>query len=129
MEALRSDGSLLCSLPDLPEARSSHSQTGLEACGGFYDPVAFYDSIDTDSIDDYDEDTHSTEVTCVRFRGGNWKHSQTLKWERTSHSSWASPEGTVIIGGHFGKVVETTELLNHTTGDSAMHFPLKSSVS
>ena len=33
-EVLHSDGTPWCSLPDLPEGRMFHSQTGPEACGG-----------------------------------------------------------------------------------------------
>ena len=106
VEALSSDGSPWCSLPDLPKKRRDHSQTGLEACGG-----------------------KDTEVTCVHFKEGSWKKSQTLQRKRRYHSSWASPEGTILMGASKGEDTETTEQLNHTTGDSAMHFPLKFSVS
>ena len=34
VEVLHGDGSPWCSLPDLPEGRMFHSQTGPEACGG-----------------------------------------------------------------------------------------------
>ena len=106
VEALSSDGTPWCSLPDLPRNRFDHSQTGLEACGGM-----------------------DTDVTCVHFKGGSWKKSQNLQRKRRYHSSWASPEGTILMGASKGEDTETTELLNHTTGDSAMHFPLKFSVS
>ena len=109
VEALSSDGTPWCSLPDLPRNRYYHSQTGLEACGG--------------------KGVDSNDVTCVHFKGGSWKKSQNLQRKRRYHSSWASPEGTILMGASRGEDTETTELLNHTTGDSAMHFPLKFSVS
>ena len=99
VEVLHSDGTPWCSLPDLPDQRFQHTQTGLEACGGLY-----------------------TETSCIKFSGGKWKPSHKLK-ERYSHSSWASPAGTVLMGGD--PSYETTELLDATTGVSVMHFPLK----
>ena len=111
VEVLHSGGSPWCSLADLPSSRSHHSQTGLEACGGQTSDFANPDS-----------------DTCVHFNGGSWKHSQTLQGSRESHCSWASPEGTVLMGG-WSEDTESTELLNHTTRDSAMHFPLKWGIS
>ena len=34
VEVLSAGGAALCSLPDLPQPRQLHSQTGLTACGG-----------------------------------------------------------------------------------------------
>ena len=104
VELLHSDGTPWCSLPDLPADRFQHTQTGLEACGGV--------------------DTVSGPVdTCIKFSGGKWKHSHKLKKNREGHSGWASPAGTVLMGGtESGK---RTELLDATTGVSVMHFPLK----
>ena len=100
VELLHSDGTPWCSLPDLPEMYYEHSQTGLLTCGGM-----------------------STGTSCIRFSGGKWKPSHKLKKERYYHSSWASPRGTVLMGGSFSG--KTTELLDDTTGVSIMHFPLK----
>ena len=99
VELLHNDGTPWCSLPDLPDGRWYHTQTGLLACGG-----------------------EDTKLSCTKFSGGKWKPSNKLK-ERYSHSSWASPAGTVLMGGH--PSYETTELLDATTGNSVMHFPLK----
>ena len=101
VELLHGDGTPWCSLPDLPEDRWYHTQIGLLTCGG----------------------SHKTGTSCVKFSGGKWKPSHKLKKERDAHSSWASPAGTVLIGG--GVSGKTTELLDDTTGDSVMHFPLK----
>ena len=119
VEVLHSDGSSWCSLPDLPRSRSHHTQTGLEACGG----------TTSDASDHSFDNGYSTQKTCVNFNGGTWNHSQTLYWERDSHCSWVSHAGTLIIGGGLGGDSKTTELLNHTTGDSTLHFPLKFSTS
>ena len=104
VEVLHSDGTPWCSLPDLPEARSYHSQTGLLTCDGAMS-------------------TKKTGTSCIKFSEGKWKPSHKLKEERNSHSSWASPLGTVLMGGL--ATWTTTELLDDTTGVSVMHFPLK----
>ena len=103
MELLHEDGSPWCSLPDLPFGRDYHSQTGLEVCGG--------------------NDANNTFKACLRFGGGSWNPSHNLQEGRNLHSSWASPSGTVLLGGSGSP--ETTELLDDTTGNSVMHFPLK----
>ena len=100
VEVLHSDGTPWCSLPDLPEGRMFHTQTGLLACGGLH-----------------------TTFSCIKFSGGKWKPSHKLKKEHYYHSSWASPLGTVLMGGMDND--KTTELLDDTTGVSIMHFPLK----
>ena len=102
MELLHNDGSPWCSLPDLPESRWDHTQTGLEACGG---------------------GGSATRTTCVRLEAGSWTPSHQLVEKRTSHSSWASPAGTLLIGSTFS--LQTTELLDANTGDSVTSFPLK----
>ena len=103
VEVLHSDGSPWCSLPDLPEARFYHTQTGLEACGGYA--------------------TTANRITCVRLEGGSWTPSHQLVEQRYRHSSWASPAGTLLMGGDYS--LQTTELLDANTGDSVMSFPLK----
>ena len=100
VEVLHSDGTPWCSLPDLPEMYYEHSQTGLLTCGGM-----------------------STGTSCIKFSGGKWKPSHKLKKEHYYHSSWASPLGTVLMGGMDND--KTTELLDDTTGGSIIHFPLK----
>ena len=110
MEVLHGDGSPWCTLPHLPEARKRHTQTGLEACGG--------DSNYSPEI--------TTWSTCVQFQGGSWSPSHNLLQERADHSVWASPAGTVLMGGAGGIFsLNTTELLEEGTGDSVVHFPLK----
>ena len=70
VEVLHSDGTPWCSLPDLPDDRWYHTQTGLLACGG-----------------------EDTKLSCNKFSGGKWKPSHKLKKNREGHSSWASPAG------------------------------------
>ena len=103
-ELLHGNGSYWCSLPDLPEVRYGHTQTGLEACGSFR--------------------AATTKTTCVRLSGGTcWSPSHKLVEGRGHHASWASPSGTMLMGGEYNK--NTTELLDATTGDSVRSFPLK----
>ena len=101
VEVLHGDGSPWCSLPDLPEDRRSHTQTGLEACGGY---------------------GSSASSTCVRLEAGSWTPSHQLVEWREDHCSWASTAGTLLMGGYSKK---TTELLDAATGDSFISFPLK----
>ena len=65
MELLHGDGSPWCSLPDLPEARYQHTQTGLEACGGRNNSAHFF--------------------TCVRLEAGSWTQSHQLVEPREDH--------------------------------------------
>ena len=102
VELLHEDGTPWCSIPDLPQMRQAHSQTGLEACGG-----------------------HRALTTCVRFSGGSWTLSHNLQRRRESHTSWVSPGGgTVLLGGTFNST-NTTELLADNSIDSSNHFTLK----
>ena len=97
-----------CSFPDLHRARFGHTQTGLVACGG--------------------GGSLGTETTCEKlqidkFIGRvSWFEINKLKKERYYHTSWESPEGTVLMGGLDSG--DTTELLDDN-GGSSMHFPLK----
>ena len=117
VEVLHSDGTPWCSLPDLPEERSYHAQTGLLACGGVSNEKIW-------------------TTSCFKFSEGKWKPSHKLKKERDSHSSWASPAGTVLMGGvdvesSQNIIGKTTELLDDTSSVpiSIMHFPLKYEIS
>ena len=97
VELLSSDGTRLCSLPNLPAGRSQHSQTGLVACGGGFS-------------------RSSERKSCVTFAAGRWKKTHTLGQKRYAHTSWASPRGVMIMGGRDSR--RTTELLTdngHTT--------------
>ena len=104
VEVLHGDGTPWCTLPDLPEYRYYHTQTGLEACGG-------------------GDSGSASLATCVRFSGDSWTPSHQLQQRRYMHSSWASLQGTVLMGGYWGG--DTTELLEDSDGDSTMHFSLK----
>ena len=89
-----------CSLPDLPDRRVGHTQSGAVVCGG----------VDTRS-------------SCLTFSSGSgWTQSHTLLEERRWHSTWKSPRGLLLMGGY--RSPKTTELL-HEDGTSCKHFDLK----
>ena len=101
VEALREDGSSLCTLPDLPNNYYYHTQSGLVTCGG---------------------GTSSIRTSCIRLIDGKWLQSNTLIHGRYLHTSWTSPMGIVLMGGMSSDT--TTELLTDD-GQSVELFPLK----
>ena len=100
-EVLHIDGSRWCSLPDLPETRHGHTQSGTEACGG--DPPELWKS-------------------CVDFKNGSWVSSHTLKHPRVFHAAFSSPSGIVLLGGsdqsEGGSL--STELLDDVSDTSSL---------
>ena len=104
VEALWSNGSSLCSLPDLPDDHSVHTQSGLVTCGGYYD--------------------YNTQTSCYTFTNGVWTKSHTLRYGRYQHSSWTSPMGIVLMGGWDSDSETTTELLTDD-GQSTENFSLR----
>ena len=99
VEALREDGSSLCTLPDLPNDYYRHTQSGLVTCGGYF-----------------------TTSSCIRLIDGKWSQSNTLKHSRQYHTSWTSSIGTLLMGGSGSRT--TTELLTDD-GQSVELFPLQ----
>ena len=94
VELLSSNGTRLCSLPNLPEKKWQHSQTGVVACGG---------------------GTGSELKSCSTFADGRWKKSHNLGTKRYGHIAWASPQGVRLMGGVYSQR-QTTELLNDNGG-------------
>ena len=103
VELLSSNGTRLCSLPDLPAERFYHSQSGLLTCGGG----------PTDA-----------KTSCVTFAGGSWKKSHTLGKPRHDHTAWALPNGAVLLIGGPRDSVTSTELLTDD-GVSTPSFSLQ----
>ena len=100
-----------CSLPDLPQARYAHTQSGMTGCGGFG-----FDS--------------AISSTCITFNG-EWEQSHVLTVPRQFHVSWRSSSGILLLGGidvnTFGPDLETettTELLSTMESTSTSHFDL-----
>ena len=73
-----------CSLPQLPEARTYHTQDGELACGG----------------GGFSSDTN---WNCVKWSpaSGTWTQSHTLRKRRLQHVSWATASGVYLIGGAY----------------------------
>ena len=101
-EVLRENGSYWCSLPDLPDDRLDHSQSGLMSCGGGDD----------------------TMTSCVTFSDGLWLVSHQLQNYRKGHSSWMSQHGVMLLGGVYSESQNTTEILT-SDGGSIPGFTLK----
>ena len=80
VELLSSNGSRLCSLPDLPRERWGHSQTGIVTCGG---------------------GVGSEETSCVKFDAGSWKKTHTLGQQWRDHTAWASPQGVMLMRSRY----------------------------
>ena len=92
-----------CSLPELPEIRSTHSQDGGLTCGG---------------------NGPSANNTCVKWNpaSGSWEQTPfTLLEPRIFHVSWETPTGVYLIGGDSSP--KTTEKV--TADGSVLGFNLK----
>ena len=78
-----------CSLPQLPEGRSYHTQEGDLACGGMTGGLSM--------------------TTCIKWSpaSGTWTQSHTLRQRRYGHVSWATASGVYLIGG--GGSLRTSE--------------------
>ena len=88
VELLHTNGTRLCSLPNLPSSRRQHTQTGLTACGGWGDI------------------SHAASTNCLTLSStSSWIQSHTLAGQgRQYHSAWASPQGTILLGGYYTAV-------------------------
>ena len=95
---LREDGSPWCSLPDLPDSRSDHTQSGLITCGGY-----------------------DNSNTCLMFDGGQWRYAWSLMADRLYHSAWHTNTSVVILGGTYQG--RTSEILQFN-GETLEFFPL-----
>ena len=100
VEALRSDGTPLCKMPDLPDNRAQHTLDGDILCGGYY-----------------------TRTSCLHYGSEGWtKYGWNLQQKRSEHLSWRKPDDSLqIMGGiHSPK---TSEIV--TSGGSRIGFDLK----
>ena len=80
--ALKSDGSNLCTLPDLPSFRQDHTMNGDIVCGG------------------YGSSQSGVENTCLQLKDGVWQLYQNLLQQRKYHVSWKRPDGKLqLMGG------------------------------
>jgi len=90
VEAINSDGILLCALPDLPESRSFHSMDENVICGGFKAGSSIRES--------------GPLSNCLHFEEGQWMaYNLSLPQTVHSHVSWRRPDGGIqLMGGMFG---------------------------
>ena len=122
VELLNMDGSHICNLPALPNSWvdreragkadffMDHTQTGLVTCGG----GGFH---------------NGRQKYCVTFNPdeGSWQETHILQKTREFHSSWASPQGVMLLGGTAFepcRAYTTTEILTNN-GDTKPGFQLK----
>ena len=101
VELVHTNGTRLCSLPNLPDYRYFHTQTGLTLCGS--------EKCEQCSI----PSSPTIGTTCLTFflRGGSWawRQSHKLFYPRRFHSAWKSPQGVVLLGG-FDTPISTLRL-------------------
>jgi len=96
-----------CTVSSLPTSRGEHSQEGRKVCGG-----GFYDTSDT-------------EQSCLTLTaGGSWERTTRLIKLRRLHSSWASPSGTILMGGWYRGSGRTSEKIDES-GTSSYSFDLE----
>ena len=100
VEALRSDGTPLCKMPDLPDKRFGHTMDGDILCGGY-----------------------ETETSCLHYGSDGWtKYGWNLQQERDDHVTWRRPDDSLqIMGGQYSP--KTSEIV--TSGGSQIGFDLK----
>ena len=85
VEVLKTDGTAWCTLPDLPDDRSTHTQSGLLACGGWPQP---------------------TTNNCVKFTDGHWNISHEDLDYQYEHCAWSSSKhGTRLIHGDWSQLL------------------------
>jgi len=90
VEAITTEGTPLCTLPDLPDERSAHTMDNHIMCGG-----------------------SSTLSSCLYYGAGKWtKYRNVLKFLRNYHVSWQRPDGEVmLIGGWNVNSQKTSEVV------------------
>ena len=115
IEVLDTNGIYLCSLPDLPGPRYSHTLVGLTSCGGWT----------------YSEYGGPFINTCDTFSSGQWSQSHQLLYARSGPTSWSVDNQVYIIGGSnshdaFEKESDkTTEKLSLDSSTTTESFTLK----
>ena len=61
--------------------------------------------------------------TCLKWTDGSWNVSHNLIHDRTSHTSWSTDEGVLLIGGGLGS--ETTTEMVTWEGTTEERFSLQ----
>ena len=108
VEIFREDGTI-CTLPDMPADRSSHTQSEWVICGG---------STGGDG-------PNAALKTCTTLEDGAWVEYYILSKGRKDHISWGTSTGDIIlIGGTSAPTWQSTDLLSHTSSVSSEPFSL-----
>ena len=104
VELLHTNGSRICSLPDLPFSRTQHTQTLMIACGGT---------------------ASAARRTCHTLlpNSGSWVQYFNLAQDRRGHTAWARPPVAVLLGGIDSGAGTTSEVLQ-TSGETTPGFNL-----
>ena len=105
VELLNLDGKRICPMPTMPEARSSHTQSGPVICGG---------------------SSRATMTSCITFFSGgeDWVKTHNLTKGRQGHSAWASHRGLMLMGGGFDRSSMTTTDILTENGNTIPSFAL-----
>jgi len=101
VEAITTDGTPLCTLPNLPDERYAHTMDNHIMCGG-----------------------GNTQSSCLHYVAGKWtKYRNDLKFKRTYHVSWRRQDREVILmgGGNGQKTSEVVSSSGHQKGFNLQH--------
>ena len=89
-----------CSLPDLPDRRTHHTQSENLLCGG------------------YDWSNKVSICWTWDSKSGAWTQSHSLNTGRYGHVAWPTPSGVYLLGGITDGIefTDSVELVTETTG-------------
>ena len=108
VEAITTDGTPLCKLPDIPDERRRHTMDNNIMCGG--------------AVGD-------TQTSCLSYVAGKWKkYGNDLNFKRHYHVSWRRLDGKIILMGGTGKNSKKTSEEVSSSGHQK-GFDLKHEVS
>ena len=105
VEAITTDGTPLCTLPDLSDERRRHTMDNHIICGGYNAQSA-------------------AQSSCHSFIAGEWtKYRNDLKTQRYNHVSWRRQDGEVILfgGQNSKKTSEVVSSSGHQKGFNLQH--------
>jgi len=103
VEAITTDGTPLCTLPDLPYEIRRHTMDDHIICGGY-------------------NDQSLTQSSCHYFIAGEWtKYRNDLKTQRVNHVSWRRQDGEVILFGGLNSK-KTSEVVSSSGHQKAFNL-------
>ena len=106
VEAVSSNGTHLCTLPDLPDPRLYHTMDDHILCGG---------------------DAKESMSSCIHYVGGLWtQYRRDLQNKRRYHLSWKREDGQVVlIGGENGESTKTSEVVANSGEQNGFELKYK----